>query len=102
MTASPGREVQSNRVSSVLSSQLLAEAQDAGREDLGDLVEALGRGHQVGVEWDRHGPENGKADEQLSFAYIRRRSGNCRVAFDLAAGILIFDLQAWTALADKP
>ena len=38
MHASVGREVQSNRVSSVLAAQLPAGPQDPGRQDLGDLV----------------------------------------------------------------
>jgi hypothetical protein len=50
MTASVGGEVHSNPVSSVVAAQLSAGSQDAGRQDLGDLVKALGRGHQVGVE----------------------------------------------------
>jgi hypothetical protein len=50
MTASVRREVQSNPVSSALTAQLLADPQDAGREDLGDLVEALGGGHEVGIQ----------------------------------------------------
>jgi hypothetical protein len=49
MHASVGREVQPNPVSSVLTTQLSANAQDAGGQDLGDLVEALGGGHQVGA-----------------------------------------------------
>jgi hypothetical protein len=49
MHASVGGEVQPNPVSSVLTTQLSANAQDAGGQDLGDLVEALGGGHQVGA-----------------------------------------------------
>jgi hypothetical protein len=56
MTASPAREVNTNllRGAAPGSAQARAHAQDAGRQDLGDLVEALGRGHQVGVESVRH------------------------------------------------
>ena len=52
MTASPGREVDANllRGAALGSAQARADAQDAGGQDLGDLVEALGRGHEVGVE----------------------------------------------------
>jgi hypothetical protein len=52
MTASVGREVDANllRRAAPGSAQPRAEPQDAGSEDLGDLVEALGRGHEVGVE----------------------------------------------------
>ena len=52
MTASPGREVDANllRGAAPGSAQARADAQDAGGQDLGDLVEALGRGHEVGVE----------------------------------------------------
>jgi hypothetical protein len=50
MTASPGREVDANLLSGAAlgSAQTRAEAQDAGGQDLGDLVEAFGRGHEVG------------------------------------------------------
>jgi hypothetical protein len=56
MTASPGREVDANllRGAAPGSAQTCANAQDAGRQDLGDLVEALRGGHQVGVEGVRH------------------------------------------------
>ena len=52
MTASPGREVDANllRGAALGSAQARANAQDAGGQDLGDLVEALGRGHEVGAE----------------------------------------------------
>ena len=50
MTASPGREVDGNLLRSAApgSAQARANPQDAGGEDLSDLVEALGRGHEVG------------------------------------------------------
>ena len=56
MTASPGREVDANllRGAALGSAQPRAEAQDAGGQDLGDLVEALGGAHEVGVEAVRH------------------------------------------------
>ena len=52
MTASPGREVDANllRGAAPGSAQARADPQDAGGQDLGDLVEPLGRGHEVGVE----------------------------------------------------
>ena len=52
MTASPGGEVDANllRGAALGSAQARTKAQDAGGQDLGDLVEALGRGHQVGAE----------------------------------------------------
>jgi hypothetical protein len=52
MTASPGREVDANllRGAAPGSAQPRAHAQDAGGQDLGDLVEALGGGHEVGVK----------------------------------------------------
>jgi hypothetical protein len=52
MTASPGREVHSNLLLRAAPEGALARSKpdDAGRQDLGDLVEALGRGHEVGVE----------------------------------------------------
>jgi hypothetical protein len=50
MHASVGQEVQSNPVSSVLTAQLSANPQDAASQDLGDLVQALARGHQIRTE----------------------------------------------------
>jgi hypothetical protein len=52
MTASVRREVDANllRRAAPGSAQARANAQDAGGQNLGDLVEALGRGHQVGLE----------------------------------------------------
>jgi hypothetical protein len=52
MTASPGREVHANLLSRAAPEGALArpQPQDARHQDLGDLVEALGRGHEVGVE----------------------------------------------------
>ena len=57
MTASPGREVHRNLLRRCGPGEhAAAHAQDAGRQDLGDLVEALGGGHQVGVRGP--GPTN--------------------------------------------
>ena len=52
MTASPGREVDADLLRGAAPGSALprADPQDAGRQDLGDLVEALGRGHQVGIK----------------------------------------------------
>jgi hypothetical protein len=52
MTASPGREVDANLLSGAAlgSAQPRADPDDACGQNLGDLVEALGRGHQVGAE----------------------------------------------------
>jgi hypothetical protein len=52
MTASPGREVEANllRGAALGSAQARAGPDDAGRQDLGVLVEALRRGHQVRAE----------------------------------------------------
>jgi hypothetical protein len=52
MTASAGREVDANLLSGAAlgSAQARANAQDAGGQDLGDLIQALGRGHEVGAE----------------------------------------------------
>ena len=65
MTASPGREVDRNLLpgAALGSAQARAEPQDAGGQDFGDLVEALGRGHEVGAERDRHDPTSGEDDE---------------------------------------
>jgi hypothetical protein len=56
MTASPGREVDANllRGAAPGSAQTCAEPQDAGGQNLGDLIEALGRGQQVGVQRFAH------------------------------------------------
>ena len=47
MTASVGREVDANllRGAALGSAQTRTDPQDAGGQDLGDLVEALGGGH---------------------------------------------------------
>jgi hypothetical protein len=52
MTASPGREVDANLLSGAAlgSAQPRPHPQDAGGQNLGDLIEALGRDHEVGVE----------------------------------------------------
>jgi hypothetical protein len=50
MHASVGREVQSNPVSPVLAAELSAGPQDAGSQDLGNLIEALVGGHRRGVD----------------------------------------------------
>ena len=52
MTASVGREVDANLLGGAApgSTQARAHAQDGGSQNLGDLVEALGRGHQVRIE----------------------------------------------------
>jgi hypothetical protein len=52
MTASPGREVDGNllRGAALGSAQPRTNAQDAGCQDLGDLVEPLSGCHQIGTE----------------------------------------------------
>jgi hypothetical protein len=52
MTASPGREVDANllRGAALGSAQTGAHAKDSGGQDLGDLVEALGGCHEIGVK----------------------------------------------------
>jgi hypothetical protein len=56
MTASPGREVDANLLSGAApgSAEPRAEPKDAGSQDIGDLVEPLGGGHEVGVEGVGH------------------------------------------------
>jgi hypothetical protein len=58
MTASPGREVDANllRGAALGSAQARAEPQDAGGEDLGDLVMALGGSHEAGLKTVGRGP----------------------------------------------
>jgi hypothetical protein len=72
MTASPGREVDPNllRGAAPGSAQTGANAQDAGGEDLSDLVEALGRGHEVGVERLAHARDEMLASKRLLEAKI--------------------------------
>jgi hypothetical protein len=52
MTASVGREVDANllRGAAPGSAEPRPDPKDPGSQDLGDLVEALGGGHEVGVE----------------------------------------------------
>jgi hypothetical protein len=72
MTASVGQEVDANllRGAAPGSAQTRAEPQDSGGQNLGDLVEPFGGGHQVGVERFRHGIRDGVADGQFSlFTY---------------------------------
>jgi hypothetical protein len=62
MTASPGREVHANLLRGAAPEGALArpQTQDTGGQDLGDLVEALGGGHEVGVEQWRNSLVGGK------------------------------------------
>ena len=77
MTASPGREVDANllRGAAPGSAQTRAHPQDAGGQDLGDLVQALGRGHQVGVEGLGHGEPPGSALHLITYRPARRSVG---------------------------
>jgi hypothetical protein len=52
MTASVGRQVDANplRGAALGSAQPRAGSDDAGGQDLGDFIQAFGRGHEVGVE----------------------------------------------------
>jgi hypothetical protein len=52
MTASPGREVDANLLpgAALGGAQARTDTQDPDRQDPGDLVQALGWGHEVGVE----------------------------------------------------
>jgi hypothetical protein len=67
MTASPGREVDANllRGAAPGSAPARANTQDAGGQDLGDLVEALGRGHEVRVEGLAHAGDEMLASKRL-------------------------------------
>jgi hypothetical protein len=79
MTASVGREVQSNRVSSVPTAQPSADAQDAGGQDLGDLVEPLGGGHQVGVKRLGHVTPSADASHLITYRPEPQTAGVARV-----------------------
>jgi hypothetical protein len=72
MHASVGREVQSNRVSSVLPAQLSAGPQDARSQDFGDLIQALGRGHEIGIESAHGSPD--RSDDPVCRHSISNRS----------------------------
>jgi hypothetical protein len=67
MTASPGREVDANLLCGAApgSAQARAEPKDACGQELGDLLEALGRGHEVGVEGFAHGGDETMASKRL-------------------------------------
>ena len=69
MTASPGREVDGNllRGAALGSAQARADPHDAGSQDLGDLVEALGGGHDVRAEGLRHGGGRGMLLSQITY-----------------------------------
>jgi hypothetical protein len=56
MTASPGREVDANllRSAALGSAQARMHAQNAGGQDLGDLVEPFGGGHKVRMQGTGH------------------------------------------------
>ena len=83
MTASPGREVDANllRGAALGSAQPRAGPDDAGRQDLGDLLEALGGGHQVRIKGLGHWPKHRRQLSLRSHAhYIPARLDDCRVA----------------------
>jgi hypothetical protein len=67
MTASPGREVDANllRGAAPGSAQTRANPQDAGGQDLGDLVQALGGGHEVEVEGLAHARDEMMSSKRL-------------------------------------
>jgi hypothetical protein len=52
MTASPGREVDPNllRGAALGGAKAVADPDDAGSQDLGEFIEAFGRGHEVGIQ----------------------------------------------------
>ena len=81
MTASPGREVDANLLRSAApgSAQARANAQDAGRQDLGDLIEPLGRGHQIGVE-SAHGSPDQPRDPASRHSSSNRSTSTTRYA----------------------
>jgi hypothetical protein len=60
MTASPGREVDANllRGAALESAQAGPDPDDAGGQDLGDLVETLGGSHEIGMEGAGQGSED--------------------------------------------
>ena len=78
MTASPGREVDANllRGAALGSAQARADAQDAGGQDFGDLVEALGGGHEVGVEGVRyrHTTSRWELEQREEITWLYRRN----------------------------
>ena len=73
MTASVGREVDANllRGAALGSAQARANPQDAGGQDLGDFVEALGGGQKVGADGIGHdcpgGPSHALGGSPMSY-----------------------------------
>jgi hypothetical protein len=66
MTASPGREdANLLRGAALGSAQTGTNPKDAGGQDLGDLVEALGGGHELGVERLAHAEDEMLVSKRL-------------------------------------
>jgi hypothetical protein len=78
MTASGGREVDANllRGAAPGSAQTRAEPQDAGGQDVGDFVEAFGRGHEIGIK----SVGRGCARSLGHTCYLPASIGECRMA----------------------
>ena len=78
MTASPGREVDANllRGAAPGSAQARTHAQDAGGQDLGNLVEPLGGSHEVRIK----SVGRGCARSLGHTCYLPAPTGGCRIA----------------------
>ena len=81
MTASPGREVDANLLCGAApgSAQTRAHPQDAGGQNLGDLVEALGGGHEVGVERLGHIRPSADASHLITYRPEPQTAGVARI-----------------------
>ena len=101
MTASPGREVDANllRGAAPGSAQTRADPQDAGRQDLGDLVEPLGRGHEVGIQGLGHGGPSGSALHLITYRPALRSVGQ-RAPLIAMSAIPVYQRSTW-ARADR-
>jgi hypothetical protein len=101
MTASPGREVDANLLSSAAlgSAQARANTQDASRQDLGDFVEAFDRGHQVWIQGLGHGGPSGGALHPITYRPALRSVGQ-RVPLVAIAASPVYQWSTW-ARADE-
>jgi hypothetical protein len=96
MTASPGREVDANLLLGAAPGSALPRAgpQDAGGQDLGDLVEAFGRGHQVWIQGLGHGGPSGSALHLITYRPAPRSVGQ-RAPLIAIAAIPVYQRSTW-------
>jgi hypothetical protein len=90
MTASPGREVHGNllRGAAPGSAEARAKPQDAGGQNLGDLVDAFEGGHVVRVERDRHHSTSAETMNTLTRLHTQA-TGQMSGCIDGPAGLMV-------------